>query len=84
MFFRKNKNKNIIEILNTIELFLNNEINSLPEFTFECKGEQKEIKNKLDNICRILNQKNDEELQIYGELMLVVEKIQNADFRNIK
>ena len=57
-------------------------INSLPDFNFECTGTQKDIKNKLDSICKILNQKNDEELQIYGELMLVAEKVQAGNFND--
>ncbi len=78
MFFKDTKNNEILEILNHIELYLNNEINSLPIFDFECRGYNKQLKNKLDSICKIINQKNDEELLIYGELMLVSEKIQNG------
>jgi methyl-accepting chemotaxis protein len=80
MFLKRNKDKQILEVLDSIEQFLENDINSLPEFDFECSGTQKEIKSKLDSICATLNRRNDEELQIYGELMLVAEKVQAGDF----
>ena len=82
MFFRKNKDKEILSVLSSIEEYLKDDINSLPDFDFECTGTQKDIKNKLDSICKILNQRNDEELQIYGELMLVAEKVQAGNFND--
>ena len=82
MFFKKNKDREILDVLSSIENYLKNDLNSLPEFNFECDGIQKDIKNKLDSICKILNQKNDEELQIYGELMLVAEKVQAGNFND--
>ena len=78
MFFENPKNRDILKILENIELYLKNDINSLPVFDFECKGYNRQLKDKLDSICKILNQKNDEELQIYGEIMLVSEKIENG------
>lgn len=80
MFFNKNKDKEILDVLCSIENYLKDDINTLPEFNFECSGTQKEMKIKLDSICKILNQRNDEELQIYGELMLVAEKVQAGNF----
>ena len=78
MFFKSTKNSDILKILENIELYLNNDINSLPTIDFECKGYNRQLKNKLDSICKILNQKNEEELQIYGEIMLISEKIENG------
>jgi methyl-accepting chemotaxis protein len=78
MFFENPKNRDVLKILENIELYLKNDINSLPVFDFECKGYNRQLKDKLDSICKILNQKNDEELQIYGEIMLVSEKIENG------
>ncbi len=78
MFFKSTKNSDILNILENIELYLNNDINSLPTIDFECKGYNRQLKDKLDSICKILNQKNDEELQIYGEIMLISEKIENG------
>lgn len=75
--FKKN-NKNILNILDNIELYLKDEINSLPINNFKCSGYNKQIKDKLDSISAIMNQKNDDELLIYGELMLVSEKIEKG------
>ena len=55
MFFKKNKDREILDVLSSIENYLKNDLNSLPEFNFECDGIQKDIKNKLDSICKILN-----------------------------
>ncbi len=78
MFFKKSENTNILDSLNNIESYLKNEINFLPNNKFECTGFNKLVKDKLDVISSLLNKKNDEELMIYGELMLVCEKIQNG------
>ena len=78
MFFTSTKNSDILKILENIELYLNNNINSLPIIDFECKGYNRKLKDKLDSICKILNQRNEEELQIYGEIMLISEKIENG------
>ncbi|RZV18418.1 methyl-accepting chemotaxis protein [Aliarcobacter butzleri] len=79
MFFSKKKdNQNILIALDNIEKYLKNDINYLPDINFEVKEKNKEIKNKLDSICSLLNRKNNEEFMIYGELMLVCEKITNG------
>ncbi|MEV9615278.1 methyl-accepting chemotaxis protein [Aliarcobacter butzleri] len=79
MFFSKKKdNQNILMALDTIEKYLKNDINYLPDINFEVKEKNKEIKNKLDSIFSLLNKKNNEEFIIYGELMLVCEKITNG------
>ena len=79
MFFN-NKNEEILNMLNIMESYLNNEINTLPNFDFQCNGFNKKIKDKLDSISLILNKKNDEEFLIYGEIMLVAEKMANGKF----
>ncbi|MBF7069715.1 methyl-accepting chemotaxis protein [Aliarcobacter butzleri] len=79
MFFSKKKdNQNILIALDNIEKYLRNDINYLPDINFEVKEKNKEIKNKLDSIFSLLNRKNNEEFMIYGELMLVCEKITNG------
>lgn len=77
MFFNDN-NKDVLQLLSKIEAYLKNEINFLNIDDFECKGYNKDIKNKLDSICNILNQRNDDELLIYGEIMLISEKIEKG------
>ncbi|MCT7615276.1 methyl-accepting chemotaxis protein [Aliarcobacter butzleri] len=76
MFF--NSNENILEILKNIEAFLKNDINSLPYLDIKDKKIDSQVKDLLYSICEILNVRNNEELQIYGELMLVSEKIGNG------
>jgi methyl-accepting chemotaxis protein len=76
--FLKNKNENILSILDNIEEYLKNNINYLPNFDFECRGYNKQLQNKLNSICKILNQRNDDEFLIYGEIMLISEKIGNG------
>jgi methyl-accepting chemotaxis protein len=82
MFFNQKRNSEVLHYLNNIELFLKNEINNIP---MDCRDSKmdSEIKDKLFSICSILNKKNDEELLIYGELMLVSEKIVYGDFDDI-
>lgn len=79
MLFNKLGKNNILEALDTIELYLKNEINQVPKITPNAKID-KDIQQKLTTISELLNNKNDEELLIYGELMLVCEKIVNGDF----
>ncbi len=74
----------IIEILDLIEKYLGNEINSLPDNVEDrLSGLSKiktPIKNKLNSICKTINKRNNDELLIYGELMLVAEKMMKGDF----
>ena len=82
MFFKSNNNKKIIENLDMIISFLNNELNEIENFDFNCSGYNKELKTRLDLICEILKRKNDDELVIYGELILVAEKIAAGNFKD--
>ena len=79
MFFNKKEEKITLNILNNIEAYLNNEINGIPNIDLKGKKSSK-IHNKLLNICDLLNKKNDEELMIYAEIILVSEKLANGDF----
>ncbi len=78
MFFNNTQNDKIIEILESIESYLHGDINYLEIKDFKTSGDSTKIKEKLLSICRTLNQKHDEELLIYGELMLVSEKIKDG------
>ena len=78
MFFKKDTKT--LEALNNIELFLKDEITSLPEFDYHNANINKDVKEKLQSIYKLLNKKQDEELLIYGELLLVTEKIAMGDF----
>ncbi len=78
MFFRKNDD--ILNVLNTLESYLKAEINYLPKIDFSNSNINKNVKEKLESIFEIINRKQDEELQIFGELLLVTEKIANGNF----
>jgi methyl-accepting chemotaxis protein len=62
-----NKNKRIIEILDVLEAYIK-------------KGLDKEVKNKFNTIFDLLNKKQNDELQVFGELLLITEKIALGDF----
>ncbi|MBP9490599.1 MAG: chemotaxis protein [Aliarcobacter sp.] len=79
MFFNKS-DKKIIASLDSIIDYLNDKTNMIDKYDFEVSGNNKDVKKRLDLIIDILNRKNDEELLIYGELMLVAEKIQSGNF----
>ena len=74
----------IIEVLDLIERYLGNEINSLPDdVENKLSGLSKiktPIKNKLNSICKTINKRNNDELLIYGELILFAEKMMKGDF----
>jgi methyl-accepting chemotaxis protein len=78
MFF--NKNNKIVEVLEVLESYLKDEINYLPQIDYKNTQINKDIKDKLESIFSLINKKQDEELLIYGELLLVTEKISNGDF----
>jgi methyl-accepting chemotaxis protein len=78
MFFKKNND--ILEILTTLESYLKDEINYLPQIDFTNSKINNNIKEKIESIFSLINKQQDEELLIYGELLLVTEKIANGDF----
>ena len=75
-----NKNKKIIDILDILESYINYEINTLPQLDRSSKGLNQEVINKFNSIFNTLNQKQNEELQIFGELLLVTEKMASGTF----
>jgi methyl-accepting chemotaxis protein len=79
MFFNKS-DKKIISTLDNIIDYLNNKTNQIDKNDFDVAGSNSEVKKRLDLIIDILNKKNDDELQIYGEIMLVAEKMMKGDF----
>jgi methyl-accepting chemotaxis protein len=83
MFFKKNTNNQILKNLDEIILSLSENSNKIKKSQFECSGYNLEIKKRLDKISDILNQKNRDELVIYGELMLVIEKMMNGNFSDL-
>ena len=82
MFFSNKGNSEILEALDNIDLFINNQINSIPNITSECTGFNKEIKNKIKKIINSLKEKNDDELKVYGEIMLISEKLADGNIND--
>ncbi len=78
MFYNKG-NDAILETLNNIDSFIKNEINSIPHIKGTCTGFNLEVKEKLDSIIESLMKKHLEELQVYGEIMLISEKISDGN-----
>ncbi|AXX93960.1 methyl-accepting chemotaxis protein [Arcobacter ellisii] len=78
MFFIK-KNNNILEILNILESYFENKINYLPKLDYSKYKMDKNIKERFESIFEKINKKQDEELLIYGELLLVAEKVATGD-----
>ena len=75
MFFKNNSNNDVLQNLDQIEKYLNNEINYI---TITPSKKSSQISQKIANICELINKKNDEELQIFGEIMLISEKLANG------
>ena len=75
MFSKNNSNNDVLQNLDQIEKYLNNEINYI---TITPSKKSSQISQKIANICELINKKNDEELQIFGEIMLISEKLANG------
>ena len=78
MIFSSKNEKKILELFDNIEKFVDGDINSLPKIDFKEKGFNKKILDKLNKINQKLEMKNQEELQIFGEIMLVSEKLSDG------
>ena len=76
MFFNKKKDKEkVLESLNTLELYIQNKINSIDDNNVVEASEFIEVEDKLHAIMDILQSKNQKNLTVYGEIMLACEKI---------
>lgn len=78
MLFKKNENA-LLAVLDDIELYLKGDLNTI-EIEESFLKSKSILSQKLHSICNLINKKNDEELMIYGEIMLVSEKIINGVF----
>ena len=79
MFFSNKGNDVILEALENIDLFINNQINSIPQMIGTCTGFNQQVKEKLEKISKSLKQKNDDEIKVFGEIMLVCEKLADGN-----
>ena len=78
--FGMNKNKKILEALDIIEAFVKCDINGLPTLDYTTKEMDKEVKDRFNSLFKLMNDRNNEELTAYGELLLNTEKIMRGDF----
>lgn len=77
LFNNKKDIEEITKALDTIELFINNEINSI-DLNNKCSGSNKIIMDKIINISKTIENKQKEELTIYGEIMICSEKLSDG------
>jgi methyl-accepting chemotaxis protein len=82
MFFPNKGNEAILKALDDIDSFINNHINSMPQIEGSCSGFNLEIKKRLEKISSSLQIKNDEELKVYGEIMLISEKLSDGNIND--
>ncbi len=82
MLFSDKGNDSILEALDNIDSFINNKINSIPTLDAPCSGFNQKIKEKLEKISLSLKLKNDEELKVYGEVMLISEKLADGNIND--
>ena len=82
MLFTNKDEESILNVLDNIDLFINNKINKIPDIDGIGTGINKKVKEKLKKISSSLKIKNDEELQVYGEIMLICEKISDGNIND--
>ena len=79
MFLPSSNQSEIIQIIDNIENFLDGNINSFPNLNTR---KSNKIVEKLNNLTNKLYNRHQEELRIYAEIMLVVEKLANGDIKD--
>ena len=75
MFFSKNNNTEVLNLLDQIEAFIKNDINSIEVSDKQIDGE---VYNKVKNISQLLQDKQKEDITVYGEIMLSAEKLSDG------
>ncbi|MEA3353911.1 MAG: methyl-accepting chemotaxis protein, partial [Campylobacterota bacterium] len=75
MLFKNKGNDEILNILESFESYLKGDLNSLQLDDCKYNGFNAKVKEKLENIANILMTTREEELQVFGEIMLISEKI---------
>jgi methyl-accepting chemotaxis protein len=84
MIFSDKGNEVILKALDNIDSFINNKINSIPQIEGTCTGFNAKIKDQIrKNNSSSLKIKNDEELKVYGEVMLISEKLTDGNINDI-
>lgn len=79
MFFNNKQDTNdILRSLDCIEKYIKESVNSMECKDNLCSGTNKLIKEKINNISKLLQEKNTEDITIYGEIMLCAEKLSDG------
>jgi methyl-accepting chemotaxis protein len=78
MFFNKTSENKILEIFDNFEKFVDGEINSLPKIDYKSSGFNQKIIDKLSVISEKMCRKNQDELLVFGEIMLIAEKLSDG------
>ncbi len=79
MFFYKKDTNSLLEVLEQIKLYINNDINKIPEIHNNCSSSSnKIIMDKILEISRLIQDKKIEDLLVFGEIMLCAEKLSDG------
>lgn len=79
MFFnRSKKNEKTLELLTQIEAYLKNDINSIEKNSDDKNTLGDEVYNKIFDLAELIEQKQREDLTVYGEIMLCSEKLSDG------
>ncbi len=77
MFFMKNNNEEILNSLNSIEEYIKNDINSISIDELKASNSDAVLK-KITDIANLIEEKQNEDLTVYGEIMLCAEKLSDG------
>ena len=79
MFFNNNKGTNdILNALDKIESYISGDTNAIGDIECDCSGDNLLIANKVKQIAQHLESKQTEEIRIFGEIMLLAEKLSDG------
>lgn len=78
MFYNKKDHRNILNSLNILEKYLNNDINKIESISISKSKHFIEIEDKINTITNLIQIKNKNNLTVYGEIMLACEKISDG------
>jgi methyl-accepting chemotaxis protein len=79
MFSSRKKDINeILNALESIESFIKEDINKIELKKNNCNSENKKVMEKIINISNLIQTKQQEDLSIYGEIMLCTEKLSDG------
>ena len=79
MFSIKNNDQDsLLEALDKIEMYINDDLNKINEQNNTCRKKNYLLMNKILKISELIQAKQNEDLLIYGEIMLCTEKLSDG------